>query len=289
MFDAITDTNASLQNIPSQCNVTTMTFVATLSHRDLRVTEGVIADLGALEDPYFTSIGPSAFSQSALEFHSLEMPSVKIKLFNIGALQITGCKSHVQAMHSIIETCRVLSTYIETPVEAIKMETVLINVNIQVHDGVNLTKFACAARARTIFAEQPERPPSCILKVPGTKMTTAMMYKSGKCTICAGTPQDIARTYALVMNILEHTPHIMEPRTNDVIRRDRGQFTWPQLVQCGMPGILHTHPPTTHEMVDDCPCCRSYGNWLCRVKSEVPELDCGIDGTVPLAAPSAEE
>lgn len=289
MFDAITDTNASLQNIPTQCHVTTMTFIATLSHQDLRVTESVIVDLGALEDPYFTSIGPSAFSQSSVEFHSLSMPSVKIKLFNSGALQITGCKSHVQAMHSILETCRVISAYIKTPVEAVKMETALINVNIRVHDGVNLTKFACAARSRAIFAEQPERPPSCILKVPGTKMTTVMVFKSGKCTICAGTPQDTARIYQLVMDILEHTPHIMEPRTHDAIRRDRGQFTWTQLVQCGMPGILHTHPPTTHETVDDCPLCRSYGNWLCRVKSEIPEFNRSIDGTVPLAAPSTKE
>jgi TATA-box binding protein (TBP) (component of TFIID and TFIIIB) len=263
MYDSVNDTDMSLRTIPvpKQWYITTMTFIATLSYRDLRVTPRVIEDLGARRDTYFTTIGPCAFSPSSVEFHSSAMPSVRTKLFNKGSLQITGCKSHVQAMHNIVEVCRVVSSYVGMSVEAVSMSHALINVNITFHDGINLTRFARAARTLRIVAEQPERPPSCILKIPcDEKMCTVLVYKPGKCTICAPHPIDISRVYSIVMRILDDVPDILEQRTTDAIRRGRGQFTWMQLVNRGMPGVLHHHVPTTRARIDGCVYCTAHGN-----------------------------
>ena len=267
MYDAIEKIDVSLEvaRPPKYCYLTTMTFVATLSSSDLKITPQMIEDLGtyAASDEYFTSIGPSAFSSSTIELHSTSMPSVRTKLFNKGSLQITGCKSHVQVMQSISEVCRVLSEYLETTVEALTMVVALINANIGIHDGINLTRFAQAARERGILAEQPERPPSCILKMASTlpgKTVTVLVYKPGKFTICAASPEDVAAAYSTVMSILDRGA--LDPKTSDALRKARGHYIWTQLVQCGMPGILHTHPVTTKHTVTGCIYCEKYGNFF---------------------------
>jgi TATA-box binding protein (TBP) (component of TFIID and TFIIIB) len=268
MYDTIGETNAALRTIapPKHCHITTMTFVATLSRQDLVMSPLVVRSICsyASDDTYFTTIAQSAFSASSIEFHSTLMPSVRIKAFNKGALQITGCKTHVQAMHSIVEVCRVLSMYFDTPLEAVTMDVALMNVNVSTHTGINLTKCAQAARFRGILAEQPERPPSCILKIPGVngKMTTVLVYKPGKFTICAPSPEDAHVAYTAVMNIIDQHPDITEDRTVDAIRRGKGQYTWTELVRCGMPGVLHTHPVTTSPHVKGCVRCTLNGNYF---------------------------
>lgn len=269
MYDTIGDANNALRTIPppKHCYITTMTFVATLSHQDLVLNPHVIENLGsyAENDAFFTSIGPCAFSPSSVELHSAELPSVRTKLFNKGAVQITGCKTHIHAMQTLVEVCRVLSQYLEAPVEASTMNIALINVNVGVHDGINLTRFAHAARSRKILAEQPERPPSCILKIPSRyqgKTVTVLVYKPGKFTVCGCSPEDVSRAYAQVMEILDQTPGIIEPKTADAIRRGRGHYVWTHLVQCGMPGALHEHTLTTRHAVEGCKYCANYGNWF---------------------------
>lgn len=271
MYDVIENTNDALGTIPppKHCYITTMTFVATLSRQDLVLNSQVIETLGAYaeHDAFFTSIGPCAFSPSSVELHSATLPSVRTKLFNKGAVQITGCKTHVHAMQTLAEVCRVLSDYLETQVEAVTMGIALINVNVGVHDGINLTRFAHAARSRKILAEQPERPPSCILKIPSRcrgKMVTVLVYKPGKFTVCGCSPEDVSRAYVQTMEILDQTPGIIEPRTTDAIRRGRGQYVWTHLVQCGMPGALHQHPCTTRHAVKGCRYCANDGNWFAR-------------------------
>lgn len=272
MYDTIEDSNAALRTIapPKHCYITTMTFVATLSRQDLVLTPPIVREICsyASDDAYFTTIAQSAFSASSVEFHSSIAPSVRVKVFNKGALQLTGCKTHVQAMHSIVEVCRVLSMYLETPIEAVTMDVALINVNVSTHTGINLTKFAGAARSRDILAEQPERPPSCILKIPGAngKMTTVLVYKPGKFTICAPSPEDAHMAYTTVINILDQHPDVTEDRTIDAIRRGKGQYTWTDLVHRGMPGLLHTHPVTTRARVKGCMRCTLDGNFFCPTK-----------------------
>lgn len=261
-----TDTRLRALAIPKRCHVTTMTFVATVS-RPVQLYKGTIERLATFEeaDPYFTTIGPCAFSETSAEFHSNRMPSVRTKLFNKGAVQITGCKSHVEAMHTLTELCRVLTAFYGSgdPVEALTMDIALINVNVTIDQSIHLTRFASMARSRGIIAEQPERPPSCILKIPSVvqgKYATVLVYKPGKFVICgACRPRDISASYDLVMTILDSCDGVLEPKTVDASRRGRGHFTWTQLVHCGMPGTMHTHNPTK-TCVENCMYCARLGN-----------------------------
>jgi len=262
LFQCIENKNKSLRTTlpPKQCYLTTMTFIATLSRQDVVVGPKMVMDLGGYEDDYFTCIKQSAFSSSCIEFHSQLAPSVRVKLFNKGSLQITGCKTHLSALQSILEVCRVLSTYLKTTVDVVTMGIALMNINVETQTGINLTRFAQAARAREIIAEQPERPPSCILKLP----TTVLVYKPGKFTICAGSPEDAFVAYATAMEILDESPGVAESKTVDALRRGKGKYTWTQLVQCGMPGLLHTHAVTTNPLEPGCIRCALDGNWFAR-------------------------
>lgn len=265
MFDAMHDVDSKLLNLkpPKRCHVTTMTFVATVSH-SLTITQEVIDELACIDDPYFTTIGDCAFSSSCVELHSLLLPSVRTKLLNHGALQITGCKSHVEAMHTIAEVCRVLSYYTGEAVEALSMDIALINLNTTIERGIHLTRVAEAARVKGIMAEQPERPPSCILKVPSSSnqpnaLVTALIYKPGKFVICgARTPHDVSLMYTHIMQILD-MHGMLEPRNKDALRRSRGNYTWTQLVRQGMPGVMHDHNPTKSH-VATCLYCQRLSN-----------------------------
>ena len=269
MFDDIFETNSTLRtlHVPKRCHVTTMTFVVKMS-KELPITEATVDALHTFQDtdPFFTTIGICAFSKSCVEFHSIYIPSVRTKVFNKGALQITGCKSHVEAMHTISEVCRVLSAYVNEDIEALSMRIAMINLNVTLDQGVRLTQCAQAMRQRRVIAEQPERPPSCILKIPRqtreSKPTTVIVYKPGKFVICgASTPRDVSNAYKIVMNTLDETNDILERRKKDAIRRGRGHYTWSQLVHCGMPGAMHTHNPTTKTAcVHGCLYCTRYGN-----------------------------
>ena len=271
MFDAIIEKDRSLTTLapPKRCHITTMTFIATLS-RPVQLYKDAIQKFSAMQgsDPYFTAIGPCAFSDTSVEFHSDAMPSVRTKLFNKGAVQITGCKSHVEAMLTLTELCRVVSAYSgdQTPVEALTMNIALINANVTIDKGIHLTRFAHAARSRGIIAEQPERPPSCILKIPSAstqKYVTVLVYKPGKFVICgAACPEDVSTSYGLVMDLLESVPDILETLPPETTRRGRGHFIWTQLVHCGMPGAMHSHNPTLHH-VDTCLYCARFGNVFC--------------------------
>jgi len=272
MYHAIHEKDTSLTTIapPKRCHITTMTFVATVS-RPVQLYKDAIQKFSALQDtdPYFTSIGPCAFSETSVEFHSNAMPSVRTKLFNKGAVQITGCKSHVEAMFTLTELCRVVSAYYgdQTPVEALTMDIALINANVTIDRGIHLTRFAQAARSRGITAEQPERPPSCILKIPSgastQKYVTVLVYKPGKFVICgAACPHDVSTSYGMVIDLLDTVPDILESLPVETTRRGRGHFTWPQLIHCGMPGAMHSHTPTFHH-VETCLYCTRFGNIFC--------------------------
>lgn len=265
MYDAINDTNRSLGCVqtPQRCHVTTMTFTATLSHT-FRVQPETIATFAGLDDDYFTAIGPSAFSTAAIEFVAASMPSIRTRLFNNGAVQLTGCKSHVEAMHTLAELCRVLSGSVGAAVEAETMKCALINMNVVLETGIRLSVFADAVRARGYIAEQPERPPSCILKLPSIarqKPVTVLVYKAGKFVICgASTPQDVALAYERVMRVCDELhATILEPRTPGPVRT-RGSLAWTRLVQCGMPGLMHAHQPTTRHAIEGCVYCARRGN-----------------------------
>lgn len=271
MFDAIDTTNRSLRHIrpPHRCHITTMTFTATLSHAvDIRGDFVRRLEDHARDDPYFTAVGPCAFSSCTAEFVARAMPSIRTKLFNKGALQLTGCKSHVEAMHTISEVCRVLTAFYGTPVEAETMACALINLNVTLDTGIRLSPCADAARARGYVAEQPERPPSCIIKFPSavpSKSVTGLVYKTGKFVICgAPIPQDVSAAYDHILRLCDDAHEtVLEPRRTDGIRRNRGQLTWSALVQCGMPGSMHTHPPTRRHRVEGCAYCERRGNYFC--------------------------
>jgi TATA-box binding protein (TBP) (component of TFIID and TFIIIB) len=245
-----------------------MTFTATLSHAE-PVCDAFVTAMHTLarDDPYFTSIGPCAFSPRTVELFADAMPSVKTKLFNKGALQLTGCKSHVEAMHTIAEVCRVLTTCCGKEIEALTMSCALINMNVMLDTTIRLSRFADAARARGVVAEQPERPPSCILKRPSTvagKSVTGLVYKSGSFVICgAQDPRDVSGTYHLFMRMCDELwETVLEPRRPDGLRRGRGTCSWTTLIQCGMPGLLHTHPPTKRAVVEGCAFCARRGNFF---------------------------
>lgn len=270
MYDAIDATNCSLRYLtpPRRCHITTMTFTATVSHAE-PIRDAFIDQLqrDAHRDPYFTTIGPSAFSKSAVEFYAASMPSVKTKLFNKGALQLTGCKSHVEAMHTIVEVCRVLSASCGHEIEALTMSCALINMNVTVDATIRLSRFADAVRAKGWIAEQPERPPSCILKYPSRvpgKVVSGLVYKTGNFVICgAPVPRDVSDTYRYIMQVFDEAwDTVLEPRRPESHFRSRGHGTWWAFVHCGMPGLLHTHPPTTRARVDGCAYCARRGNYF---------------------------
>lgn len=272
MYEAMHTVNAQLRSIkpPARCHVTTMTYVATLSC-DIHITARVIETVSELKDAYWTTVGPCKFTPSAIEFHAASLPSIRVKVFNKGAVQITGAKSHVEVMHTLVEVCRVLGVLTNAAVEALTMDLVLLNVNIMLDFDIKMTRFAHLARERNIHAEQPERPPSCILKIPCTKppiprgkqkdayTSTALVYKTGKFVICAASPQDVSVLYTTIMTILDNNQDVRETHRSDALRRGRGHYIWSQLVAQGMPGAMHTHNPTTH-LVSTCLYCQHLGN-----------------------------
>jgi TATA-box binding protein (TBP) (component of TFIID and TFIIIB) len=257
MFSRMERVDASLRNVapPLQCHVTTMTFVAKLSV-SLPITTKVFEEMEMVYDDYWTTLEPCKFApSSSFEMRSTSLPSVRVKLFNKGSVQLTGAKTHLEAMHTLVEVSRLLASYMDEPVTVTHISLALMNVNVTLTTGIRLTRFAETVRANGVHAEQPERPPSCIVRL---SKSSALVYKSGKFVLCATCSADAARLYGVIMTTLDIHAETREDAQKN-IHKTRGHYVWNQLVQRGMPGALHTHPPTTR-VVAGCPYCQRWGN-----------------------------
>lgn len=264
MYDAMHAIDATLKTIrpPKRCHVTTMTFTARLTYAP-KITRAFIDALTerAAEDPYFCGVGCCDFSGSVMEFKTAYLPSVNMKLFNDGAVQMTGCKNHIEALMNVTELCRCLGS--DATVTTLTL--ILLNMSVTLDDPIQLSKFASSIREAGYTAEQPERPPSCIVRVPSivpTRTATALVYKTGNFVMCAACPGDVVSLYRIVMTALDSTVPALAPSSSSA-GKVRGHHTWPQLVHVGMPGMMHTHNPT-RSLVPGCAYCRERGNVFTR-------------------------
>lgn len=249
--DARLQQNGVVQR-PPRVHVTTMTFTAKLSGIDQCVDAHLLAE----HSTYF-DIEPSKFSESSLKLTSVHVPSVSIKLFKNWSVHVTGCKCQVEFACVLMELCALASAAMKTTVTVQSFDLVMVNLNVSMAQGFIITKIAQEVRKRGVFAEQPERPPSCTIK---SGSATVMIYKTGKIVFSARTAKAIADMYAFIYDVLETTAsESIEPFSETTKKRNSGKYFWAQLVHAAMPGVLHTHVPCTF-LFPGCLACLLHGN-----------------------------
>jgi len=240
--------------------ISTMTYTAIVGPLEDDSSVALLKKLRkrGVADAYFTTVKESSFCGNVIEMVSSES-NVKVKIFNKGSVQLTGCTSTIGCLSVLTEVCRLLSELSSRSVHIQSIETRLINLNACVLDGrtsrLHLERFASALRSppHNIFVERPERPAACIAHTSHGK---AMMYSTGRCSIHAKSPQDIAWVYTYIMGVVRSccADIAVAAPYRDV------KTTWYDMITIGMRGLMHNHPPTTADMVGWCPYCRHYGN-----------------------------
>lgn len=246
--------------------ISTMTFTATVGPTSsLTMSKDTMARMQQLDDPYFTTIEESAFCPNVIQLASAHS-TVKVKLFNKGAVQLTGCTSHVECMHTLGEVCRLIQSLCGGQmVTVLDISLRLINLNASViplgSGNVHLERLAQVARAppHNLLAERPERPASCILHMDGNGKV--MIYSTGRFSIHAKSPKDVAHAFCRLMNIMHTDPRsIVLPPKASRRHQTTGKVTWYDVLAYAMPGLVHTHPPTTEKSVHGCLYCALHGN-----------------------------
>ena len=204
---------------PTKRVITTMTFSITLHGCDhlTRLDPQHMAEHHLHTAHGRVVIEPSKFSAYAVKVVARDaFPTVNVKVFPKGILHITGCKSTYQLEDVVAMICDILRTAYPGTVPLIRTATLnMINLGITCPFNVRLTSFSDACRREGAYAEQPEKPPSCIVRHYGT----VLIYKSGKMVVTAKTIEDCYKAYGFVIKTLNKYPnsfqlHPEPPQTN---------------------------------------------------------------------------
>jgi TATA-box binding protein (TBP) (component of TFIID and TFIIIB) len=176
-------------------SITTMTFSVVLQGCE-NLGAIRVQDIQAANHGTFESVQPSRFSPKAV---SLVRKPVNLKLFPKGSLHITGCRSLTDVLECIKSTCQVLRTAYGLHIPGYRSVTLnMINVSATWPFGVRLSHFADLCRNAGGYAEQPEKPPSCIVR----RSATALIYKSGKTILTGKSTACIAETFTFVSGLM---------------------------------------------------------------------------------------
>ena len=283
-------TTSVTRNLPSGTNrffISTMTFTAIISSTHLVASRNVLETLQEARDPFFSSVEPSAFCPNVIQLSS-EYSNVKVKMFNKGSVQLTGCTSPLDCLLPLTELCRLFTAVWGNAVHVTSIDLRLINFNASLlppeSGKLHLERVASIARATpySLFSERPERPASCIIHTPFGK---AMVYATGKCSVHANSPANVASAMGLLMSIIH-------PARLDIMTSPhpsaRGKMAWADVFSSAMPGLLHSHPPT-HVNDPSCVYCKVFGNVFSCGKLDVAKSYTCIDRGVPIAGPSPKE
>lgn len=148
----------------------------------------------------------SKFARQALKMTSSDLfGSASIKVFPNGSIHMTGCKTYDQCLRIVQTVCDVLQEAFPDQHPHVERVTLnMINLGITGSQRILLGKLAEACRQRGVYAEQPEKPPSCIVR----HTATVLAYTSGKMVITGGSPEKVLETYALMYDLLQNmVPH----------------------------------------------------------------------------------
>ena len=245
MFHAMTLTDTKyLAYKPIRVHVSTMTLTAKL----IGFTD---AHFESLKTSTVLKTKPSTFSSAAVHVSFPDLlPSICVKAFRSGSLHVTGCHSPLEFVFVVDCIAQTLDGH--TYIDDFKM--VMANVNITLPRALRIYEVAEETRRRLIFTEQHRRPPNVLLKF---EHTTTMMYGTGK--IVFTTKKDvrhIGEIYDLLMALLSSSPaHFF----GDPVYPSEVPH-WTVLVNTGMPGLLHTHPPCRNVCISSCNLCSKHGN-----------------------------
>lgn len=200
LFRSFQETDLSLEFLdpPLKRAITTMTYSITLANCDC--IERLDIDLLSSVHSIFT-VERSKFSAYAAKLVAKErFPCISVKLFPKGSVHITGCKSANDAIRVSRAICDLLeSAYPGTSPRPLTYTLNMINIGLTCPFTIHLTRFADACRAHGGYAEQPEKPPSCIVR----RKATVLVYKSGKMVVTGKSPESCAEAYAFVMKVLD--------------------------------------------------------------------------------------
>lgn len=146
----------------------------------------------------------SKFARNAVALKTIAS-SVNVKVFPRGSLHVTGCKTVDQLRDVVRRIIDLLTaTYDDVTDPCVDSAALnMINIGTAWPFPIGLSRFADACRDMNVFAEQPERPPSCIVR----RSATAFVYKSGKMIVTGKTPHACAETCAFVATILDLPPY----------------------------------------------------------------------------------
>jgi hypothetical protein len=250
------------------CHITTQTYTGSLKGSlKFFLSPSVISKLIQSKDAYFDVIKTCSFSRTALEVSSLHAPFVHLKLFNDGAFQMTGCRSHVEALLISTELCRFLRQqgFIDRELESLRLQ--LLNLNVVLHLNnrplsVRLQTIASIALKHGLVAELPERPPSCIVRcapLNGVKAATAMVYKSGKFVVSSPSTAALATCFEKILLIFEESILASNVVVSDPLPGHTTKTT-KDIVAAAFPELVHSHLPTSEIGVRGCLCCEQEGN-----------------------------
>ena len=256
MFSAVA---ARLQPGALRPFISTMTYTAQLTG-DLPPSKVLLQHMRETKSSYFTSVEESAFCANVIHLGSIP-GTTKVKLFNKGAVQLTGCTSHIECLNALGEIQKFIcdATQIHTSIASINL--CLINFNAMIlpinsNQKIHLEHLACVARGHpyNVLAERPDRPASCILHARNGKI---MVYATGKCSVHAKSPSDVDAAFSLLTEIVKaHAGSIIIQATSG---SQAPKASWYDVLAVGMPGLIHTHPPST-VLIHGCPYCTTFGN-----------------------------
>lgn len=189
MSQEIVSSCQGLVNVPP--SITTMTLTVTLNECDHLIAHSLPQLREHNQGGYFRTIDVSKFSSKAVAL--VTTSSLTIKLFPKGVVHITGCKD-------IDDVAELIACIIDLMQRAYNAQNItchsvainMINVSATWTQPIRLTQFADACRDVGGYAEQPEKPPSCIVRQTGG---TALVYKSGKMIVTAKTPDAVTTMF----------------------------------------------------------------------------------------------
>lgn len=197
--------------VPEKRGITTMTFSALLDGFDVSA---------ALFDPAHCNVSSpfkvekSPFSKVALKLTAPEKyPSLSLKVFSNGSVHVTGCRTEDQVRDVLRDVCALLRTAYPDTAPRIKSWSLnMLNIGLACPCRIRLGLFADECRRRGAVAEQPEKPPSCIVRHDAT----VLVYTSGKMVITGRSVDACAASYAFVMHVLEKAPHVRALRNENM-------------------------------------------------------------------------
>lgn len=202
----------------------------------------------------------SKLSAKAVRVKAPTMSSVDMVFFPSGSIKVTGFKSHVELLF-VLEKLLVVIRDTHTMEE---LRVAMVNMTVAVPSGVNLIAFQKAVRARGGYAEMPERPPSCTVKLEAEdKKTniTGMIYSTGSFIVSAPRLCDIPVMYRYVFDILVHDDGTAVRLPKKSKQKSQGVKCSPADIMLHIPAAMHSHQPCNF-IVPGCAYCKAFGNFF---------------------------